>query len=232
MAKSKQIQEELKKKFEEIEIEEEELGEIVEYKPIRFGNFYVYEVLFEGIGWRALVLPTPWDKAFDFDVGDIFYKGWFTQGRFADVWMVHKGWIYSVRAGTTIPLFWVIMCDWHIRQGASPIKVAEEGYGTDKDFAQVVIKLDYYQSQELYHRLLETQRKLVIYKEKYEKELQDIDKLADDRAADIVKDTLKMLQAVERQLTGEFNLIEWLRENWMLVLIFLGMLLLFYFMVM
>lgn len=219
-------------KIEEAEILPSKIGEIPESAPIRLGNYYVYEVNFEKAGWRIIVLPVPWEKAFNFEPGSIYYKGLFTLGRVADVTWVHVGWLYSTRAQTTVPVFYVISSDWHARNYLSVKSLSEKGYNNPEDFAKIIIALDKYQAHELATQLLETQRRLEVYKQKYERSIQDIDKLADDRAAEIVIDYMKMLEAVSKQLSSGTGLLELIKDYlvWILLAVLTGFLFIWLFM--
>ena len=194
-----------------------EISESRPIKPLRFGNFYVYEVPVKIAGritWRVFILPAPWEKVFKFYQTDVYHKGWYVKARVADVWLVYIGHIFSPRAGETIPMFLVVVSDWHARNSISIEKLKESGSTDSKVFEGISKKLDAYHSHELFITLREVFRNYEIYRRKYEELSVDIDKLADERAADVFIDLTKAIEAVQRRLESPqsmaVSVVKWL----------------------
>lgn len=216
----KKLLEEEKEKITKIMQEVLKSAEIPEsrpLKPLRFGSFYVYEVPIRfgrRISWRVFILPAPWEKVFKFYQTDVYHKGWYVKARVADVWLVYIGHVFSPRAGETIPMFLVIVSDWHARNSISIEKLKESGLTDIKVFEGISKKLDAYHSHELFITLREVFRNYEIYRRKYEELSVDIDKLADERAADAFIDLTKAIEAVQRRLEAPqstaINILKWL----------------------
>ena len=111
-------------------------------------------------------------------------------------------------------MFLVIVSDWHARNSISIEKLKESGLTDIKVFEGISKKLDAYHSHELFITLREVFRNYEIYRRKYEELSVDIDKLADERAADAFIDLTKAIEAVQRRLEAPqstaINILKWL----------------------
>lgn len=180
-----------------VNVVEEEIPDI---KPIKYGRFYVYDVDFEEVGNRILVMPAPWDRTFKFIRSEVFRGGLFVNALGAKCWLRHIGWAFSPRAGRIVPIFFVMMSDWYVANNVTVREFYEEKVINRQYLKELVAKIDYYFSQELLHKYLEAERNVKSYKEQLENMEKNVDEIAEDRAALLTQRYLRSQRAIGRLL--------------------------------
>ncbi|MEX0569040.1 MAG: hypothetical protein Q6363_007790 [Candidatus Njordarchaeota archaeon] len=172
-------------------------------KVLEFGKYYYYLVQCtlgdedELPEYRWIMSPFPIEELRYFTT-TLYENGYFVSAQYTPVWLVHVGYLVSVEAQGSVPLFYLAFSVNHIDhlfKGSDLPKPPEMA-----DILEAAFKIDKYQSEMLRVKLEEVKRERDLYKQAYENLNAQIDLMAEDRAADILKIWLMAFNSVRKQI--------------------------------
>lgn len=96
-----------------------------EYKPIKFGRYYVFELVLEGIPPRILISPLPKDEMFKLRKRDVSARGWFAGAHTARAVTKLIGVMQHARYKRRVGVYLLVMSEGLIKHTIEPDDIAD-----------------------------------------------------------------------------------------------------------
>lgn len=133
-----------------------------EFKPVRFGELYVFDLFIDGLPNRLVISPLPKDKAFVYKNREVAAKGWFARAKTARAVMELVGVAEHALSERRVGVYLLLMSDGMVEHGVSPRDLADSI--TEADLSRKVEEYDPYLTLKVKLKLDDTKQSL----EKYE----------------------------------------------------------------